>query len=70
MQFSIGPGLVETLNELELFNTQLSPSGCPVHTARTKALAITIFVSCILVLPAPVLFDMKQLQLVRLSECQ
>ena len=40
------------------FNTQCLPSGSPsAHTARTKALVITTFASCILVLPAPVLWN-------------
>ena len=44
---------------LEYISTQIFlPSGSPsVHAARTKALAITTFASCILVLPAPVLWN-------------
>ena len=40
------------------FNTQPLPSGSPsAHVARTKTLVITTFTSCILVFPAPILWD-------------
>ena len=41
------------------FTTQCLPSGSPsAHVARTKALVITTtFASCILVIPAPVLWN-------------
>ena len=54
------------------FHTQKLPSSSPSpHAAKTKTIVITTFANCILVIPAPVLWiNMRQLQVVQLSECQ